>query len=258
MVAGVLGGLLGIGGSVIMIPAMVWIFGSIVARPENVHQYQAAAMIVNFLLSGSAVIRHAQAKAIYPGVWKYLAPAALVGMALGVGASRLAIFTGSNERYMRMAFGALLLYVAAYNIWKMRGGTSEGISSEEADRVAWPKKAGVGLPMGFAAGLLGIGGGSFAVPAMQLILRLPLRNAIATSSVTILSVAWFGAIIKNASLGQDGTVVRSLVLAGILAPTAMIGGYIGGRLTYVLPLRIVRIAFIGLMLVAAVKMFGWL
>jgi len=257
MVAGLLGGLLGIGGSVIMIPAMVWIFESVLAKPENVHQYQGAAMIVNFLLAGASVIRHREAKAIYVNVWKYLAPAALAGIALGVGISRLRIFTGENEYYMRAIFGVLLVYVAAYNIWKMRSGHSEGISAEEAERVSRATKAGVGFPTGFAAGLLGIGGGAFAVPALQLVLRLPLRNAIATSATTIFSVSWFGAVIKNSSLGSDGTVVRSLVLAGILAPTAVIGSYIGGRLTHVLPLRIVRGAFIGLMIVAAAKMFGW-
>ena len=255
MLAGVLGGMLGIGGSVVMIPAMVWIFSSLVVRPESVHQYQAAAMIVNFLLAGTAVIRHVQAKAIYVGVWKYMAPAAIIGVALGVIVSRQHIFTGGNQHYMRIVFGAFMIYVAGYNLWKLQRGSSEGVSSQEADSARWTKKAGVGLPIGFAAGLLGIGGGALAVPALQMVLRLPLRNAIATSATMIFSIAWFGAIMKNTLLGGDGTVVRSLILAGILAPTAMIGGYIGGRLTHKLPLKLVRIAFIALMLVAAWKMF---
>ena len=256
LVAGILGGLLGIGGSVVMIPALVWIFSSVVDRPETVHQYQAAAMIVNFLLAGPATLRHARAKAIYPGVWKYLAPAALAGIVIGVFVSRLHVFTGANERHMRMAFGVFLLYVAGYNVWRMRSPKIEGVSREEADRMPALWKIAVGLPMGFAAGLLGIGGGALAVPAMQVVLRLPLRNAIATSAATIFAVAWLGAIVKNASLGSDGTVTRSLVLAAILAPTAMAGAYLGGHLTHTLPLRVVRAALILLMLTAAWKMLG--
>ncbi len=40
---GLFGGLLGLGGSTIMIPALVMVFG------ENQHLYQAAAMICNFV-----------------------------------------------------------------------------------------------------------------------------------------------------------------------------------------------------------------
>ena len=254
LIAGVLGGLLGIGGSVVMIPAMVAIFSDLTGRAETIHQYQAAAMIVNFLLIGPSVLRHARAKAIYFGVWRWLAPAALVGIVAGVAVSRLGMFTGTNEGYMRAAFGAFLLYVAGYNVWKLFAKRAEGIDRAAADRLAWWKKIGVGLPMGFSAGLLGIGGGALAVPAQQVVLRIPLRSAIATSATTILTIAWLGAIVKNVSLGADGTVLRSFQLAVCLAPTAMIGSYIGGHLTHALPLRIVRCAFIALMLVAAWKM----
>ena len=55
--AGLLGGLLGIGGSVVMIPAMSVIFG-----PAQ-HLYQGAAMIVNFFVVIPAVIQHRRAGA---------------------------------------------------------------------------------------------------------------------------------------------------------------------------------------------------
>ena len=40
------------------------------------------------------------------------------------------MFTGANEGHMRMVFGAFLLYVAAYNIWKLFAKKSEGITRE--------------------------------------------------------------------------------------------------------------------------------
>ena len=101
------------------------------------------------------------------------------------------------------------------------------------------------------------GGGSLAVPAQQIALRVPLRNAIATSAATIATVSWIGAIAKNAQLGDNGSVTRSLLLAACLAPTAMVGAYVGGHLTHTLPLRIVRGAFIATVLAGAAKMFGW-
>ena len=55
---GLLGGLLGIGGGIVMIPAMVFFFG------ENQHLYQAAAIMCAFGVSCSAVIAHRKAQAI--------------------------------------------------------------------------------------------------------------------------------------------------------------------------------------------------
>jgi len=240
-----------------MIPAMVWIFSTVVPTGENVHQFQAAAMIINFLLSGVAATRHVKAEAVDFDVWRWLAPAALTGVVLGVAASRLPIFTGENARYLRYTFGAFQLYVVAYNIRRLRHHSAVRAQPEnEMLPAGRGTKAGVGLVMGFAAGLLGIGGGALAVPAMQILLHMRLRNAIATSTLTIFSVAWLGAIVKNATLGQDGTVVRSLFLAAILAPSAMAGAYLGGHLTHKLPNRVVRVAFILLMSAAAWKMFA--
>jgi hypothetical protein len=265
LAAGLLGGLLGIGGSVVMIPAMVILLGS--GEPgSNIQQYQAAAMLVNFLLIGPAVLRHRKAGAIVRDVWIWLIPAALLGIVLGVIVSRVEAFTGENTIVMKRVFGAFLLYVAGYNVWKLRASApkSERPPGQQSRQPAW-KKLAVGLPMGFSAGLLGIGGGALAVPALQLVIRLPLRNAIATSAATILGIAWLGAIVKNVAIhgSADGTVLRSLLLAVCLAPTAMIGSSLGGHLTHALPLKVVRVAFILLMIVAGVRMLelgrllGW-
>jgi uncharacterized membrane protein YfcA len=114
--------------------------------------------------------------------------------------------------------------------------------------------------MGTIAGLLGIGGGAVAVPLQQTVLRLPLRNAIANASAVIACSAAVGATVKLATLEQHGTAARpldwsdGLILAACLAPTAFWGGRMGAGLTHVLPVRWVRLAFVGLMIVAAVRM----
>ena len=103
--------------------------------------------------------------------------------------------------------------------------------------------------------MLGVGGGAVAVPLQQVLLKLPLRTCIANSSAIICVSAAMGAIYKNASLAQHGYLwTDSLILALLLAPTCVLGGYLGAALTHKLPIRQVRIAFILLMIVAAVKM----
>ncbi len=256
ILAGLLGGLLGIGGSSIMLPAMVLILGSRdTAGKEQIHQYMAAAMIVNFLLIIPAVTAHIKNKAVWPKVWGFLSVAALVGVIIGVQVSFL--FTGKAAMYLRWSVGLFFIYVVFHNIWRIFNGRElEGLPKQNVEASSvWPKFI-VGLPMGIVAGLLGIGGGSLAVPAQQIILKMPLRNAIATSAATIASISWLGAILKNGQLGENGTITRSLILAGCLAPTAMIGSYVGGHLTHKLPIKIVRAAFIILMLFSAWKMFS--
>jgi uncharacterized membrane protein YfcA len=253
--AGLLGGLLGIGGSLIMLPAMVWILG---ARDsdgvEQIQQYMAAAMIVNFLLILPSVLAHLRNRAVWAGVWKYLAAAGIVGIVVGVQVSYL--FKLGRVMYLRWGVGVFFLYVVAHNIYRMANSRrAEGLPRPQVEAMSAWRKLIVGFPMGVIAGLLGIGGGSLAVPGQQILLRMPLRNAIATSAATIATISWLGAILKNAQLhAPDGTPTRSLLLAACLAPTAMIGSYFGGRLTHRLPVKIVRIAFITIMPLAAYKM----
>lgn len=257
IVAGVLGGLLGVGGSVIMLPAMVWILGAVKSvdgqQVHQIHQYQAAAMIVNFLLILPAVVAHRRNHAIWAKLWAYMAAAAAVGILVGVWVSYRI-----DPGRLQWAVGAFFLYVAAHNVYRMvRPPAAEGLPRERVEDGPALAKAAVGGTMGVVAGILGIGGGSLAVPAQQIALRVPLRNAIATSAAVIATVSWIGAIAKNAQLGDNGSVPHSLLLAACLAPTAMIGAYVGGHLTHKLPLRIVRGAFIAMVLAAAAKMFGW-
>ena len=71
LVAGTLGGMLGVGGSLIMIPALVMMFGR-EGQTEgfNLHLYQAAAMIVNLFVAIPATLRHRQAGAVMGAVMK--------------------------------------------------------------------------------------------------------------------------------------------------------------------------------------------
>ena len=93
------------------------------------------------------------------------------------------------------------------------------------------------------------------MPAQQLILKLPLRRAIANSAVTIVCISWLGAIYKNATLAQHGIAVAdSLKIAAWVIPGAIVGGFIGGHLMHTLPKNIVRAIFIGVCLMAAIKL----
>ena len=164
---------------------------------------------------------------------------------------------------LRRVFGVFLIYVIAVNVMKLVGRKPE--PHEDDERTGWFASGTVGTIMGFAAGLLGIGGGGIAVPLLQRVCNLPLRQCIATSAAVMCITAGVGALRKNLALphlaGADGvnlglTIQESLLIAACLAPTAIAGGLIGAGLTHRLPLRWIRLAFILLMIWASAGMLG--
>jgi uncharacterized membrane protein YfcA len=103
---GVVGGTLGIGGAVFMIPAMTLVFG------ENQHLYQAAAMICIFFVSSASLIAHRKANLISKKTLWGMVPAALIGIVAGVAMSNSALFEGPKDYILSRVFGGFLVYVA--------------------------------------------------------------------------------------------------------------------------------------------------
>lgn len=263
LIAGTLGGLLGVGGSVITIPGMAILFGT----GENQHLYQAAAMTANLAVAIPAARRHKQAGALRPSVLKWMLPTTIVFIVVGVLASNLPIFSveagGQGGVWLGRVLALFMAYVIIVNLRKL-------LRSEEKKAADWarepkdtPRRCGaVGLVMGFAAGLMGIGGGALAVPLQQTLVKLPFRNAIANSSFVMAFSAGIGATLKLSTLEQhyptkmdaDPAWLTAVILALVLAPTAIIGAGVGAKLTHTLRPRYVRIAFILIMIAAAYKM----
>jgi len=255
LAAGLLGGLLGIGGSIVMIPCMRELLHG--QTHGNQHLYQAAAMIVNFFVVCPAVYQHVRARAIIWPVVTWLAPAACVSVLGGVMLSELEVFRHAGEVYLAGVFGLFLFYVAGINFHRLLGSRHAlAIERWEPERTLRAGPLVVGVTVGLVAGLLGVGGGIVSVPLQQRLLRIPLRIAIAIAAVTIIPLSVIGACLKNQQLvAHHGFELReSLFLAAILIPTAIAGGFVGGRLTHSLPLRVIRAAFAVLMLVAALRM----
>jgi uncharacterized membrane protein YfcA len=261
--AGLLGGLLGIGGSVIIIPGMVLYLGLTGEYSGNTqHLIQAAAMTCNVCVAVPAAWAHYRAGAVMPRVVLALIPTALVANVAGVALSNSSAFARQNGVYLAMLLSAFLLYEAGYNAWKLWAqppAAAPGTPSTEDHplKLSLARIAAVGLPTGLVAGLLGVGGGILSVPLQQLVLKMPLRNSIANSAAAIIWVALFGAILKNATLAQHGVAVAdSLCLAAMLIPTAVLGGYLGARLTHRLPRRVLRLVFAIFMALMAVVTFS--
>ena len=102
LLMGLFGGLLGIGGSVVMIPALVLVWG------ENQHLYQASAMICNFFVTAAATVAHRNANMIISDIVRLLAPSAAGGVVLGVLLSNSSLFAASHSYLLARLFGSSL------------------------------------------------------------------------------------------------------------------------------------------------------
>jgi len=258
LLAGLLGGLLGVGGSIIIIPSLILYLSATESRygGQTQHLLQAAAMLCNFFVATPSVLAHHKAGAIMKPVVVKLIPAALVGIVAGVALSNSGMFACEKGVYLGMGLSLFLVYVVGYNLWWLfdKNNLSDGFDSDQT--YSSFKVIGVGVVMGLVAGLLGIGGGALCVPAQQVILRIPLRQAIANSATTIMCVSLFGAVYKNATLAAHQIeILSSIQLAVTLIPTAILGSFIGGKLVHLLPRKVLRRVFIIFMAIVALKTF---
>jgi uncharacterized membrane protein YfcA len=181
----------------------------------------------------------------------------VVGVVIGVTVSNIEHFKGPGQVVLSRIFAAFMIYVIGYNVYRLIRWNQKLPKMTEAVVATVPRwrATAIGIGMGFGAGLLGIGGGALAVPAQQVFLKMPLKNAIGNSACAIIFSAFVGSITKNITLAQHGVAItESLVIAATLIPTSFTGAMIGAKLTHVLPRHPVRIIFVLMLVVAAYKM----
>ena len=106
----------------------------------------------------------------------------------------------------------------------------------------------IGLVSGVTSGLFGVGGGIVMVPAMVLLLKLDMKMAVGTSLLVIVPTAVIGAW-KHHALGN---LAWPVALA--LAPTAVLGGYLGARLTVPIASGDLKRAFGGLLVLLGLRL----
>ncbi|MBX3317049.1 MAG: sulfite exporter TauE/SafE family protein [Phycisphaeraceae bacterium] len=246
--AGCIGGIAGIGGSMVMLPGLSLVFGTSPASTH--HLYMAAAMAVNMAVAIPAARKHRQAGAVRSDIVRRVLPVMALAIVAGVLLSNL--IDGS---YLRLGLAA---FIFLYTL-----GTFIALALRKPDhsgtreRTSTPNLLAIAIIAGLLGGLLGIGGGVVMVPALQLLCRLPLRQAIGTSAGIMWLTALIGATLKLATLHtHDQSIANALLLALLMAPGAIIGARIGASLAHSLPLPIVRAIIATILTIAAARMAG--
>lgn len=256
--AGTLGAILGLGGGIILVPAMTLGFGIPI-------RYAVGASIVSVIATSSGA-----AAAYVRDRMTNIRLAIFLEIATTTGALAGAVLSGLiRPRYLYLIFAAVLLQ-SAYLMVRRKGQAEGGATQAHPWAIrlklnsSYPDRA-LGrevsylvthVPLGFAymlaagllSALLGIGSGALKVLAMDSAMRLPIKVSSATSNFMI-------GVTAAASAGAyflRGDIVPEL--ASPVAVGVLLGAWVGTKLMMRLPAQKIRVAFIVVLLVIAVQM----
>jgi len=223
LVAGIFGGLVGLGGGVIMIPLMV--------SMQKLSQHRAhGTSLVALVFTGLA------GAATYFMEDSVDIPAAMLLAVTAIFTARAgAQFAHALPEWkLKRYFGGFLICVSVLLL------TKPYLPGLVLSTGRW-YTAGVllmtGIFTGFLSGMMGVGGGTIMVPSMVLLIGMGQHVSQGTSLLAMVPAGSVGAY-THGKLGN----VEGRMLAGLI-PGIIIGTYLGGRLAHVLPETSLRIIF---------------
>jgi len=247
--AGVLAGLLGVGGGIVVVPALYHIFTALNVDPAVIMHLCVGTSLATIIPTSIRSTRAHHAKgAVDFALWRRWAPFVLAGGLLGTVA---ASFAGGKQ--LTGLFAMIALVMSAYlafgrEDWKWRDGL--------------PGTAGQGLMatvIAFFSVMIGIGGGTFSVPALTLF-GYPIHRAVGTSAGIGILIAVPGTLgfildgLNNPDLPPLSLGYVSLLGLAILIPTTVYAAPWGVALAHRLPRLILRRAFAGFLALTAARM----
>ena len=253
LVAGAAGGLAGIGGSIVMLPALALLFGFQTEDKAEQHLYMASAMCVNIVVSLFSSRQHRKAGAVDKRLVRVILP--LMSLAIIGGVLLSNAFDGAVMKYGLVAFLFAYVTYTIFGVFQPKAIRHDFDNQTELSVRTRGVAGVIAAVTGTLAGFLGIGGGIVMVPALQILARIPLKQAIAASAAVMWVSSSIGAFLKVITLGDEGQDWRAaLLLAACMATGAVVGAPLGAKLTHRLPVRWLRLVLAVILAGAGARM----
>lgn len=232
LAAGVLGGGLGVGGGLILVPLLVWV-------GMERHRAHATSLAAIVLISTAGAISFGASGEID----------ILMGVIIGIGGILGSVIGASvmhrvSPKALTIVFAAVLLVGGLRLIFS--GDPLPG-STDFSPYMQTAIAIGIGVVAGFFAGLAGIGGGVVIVPSAVLFLGLDQHEAQGTSLLAIIFTSVAGTIVN---LRNERVRPRDGLAAGT---GGVVGSLIGSRLALAIDGRTLSLVFGFLVLFVAVR-----
>jgi uncharacterized membrane protein YfcA len=247
-VAGVLAGLLGIGGGLVIVPMLVFCFSlQGIAGTVTMHLALGTSMASIIFTAVSSFMAHHRRGAVHWEVVKRIVVGIFVGTFLG---SCVAARLSTN--FLKFFFVIFLYYVASQMLTNRKPKPSRQLPGKMG-------MFGVGNVIGAVSSLVGIGGGTLSVPFM-IWCNIPLHHAIGTSAAIGFPIAIAGTIgyIVN---GLQAADLPALSLGYVYFPAllgivciSVLTAPLGVRLAHSLPVDRLKRVFAVLLYIVATRM----
>ena len=235
LLAGFLSGLFGVGGGILIVPALVLLLGF---SQRLAHGTSLAAVLP---IAIASLTTYALEDKVDWKVGALLAAGAVVGAVVGTH-----ILHRLPHDTLAIAFAVLLIATAVRLLLDHSDAGGRG----DLHPVTVVTLIIVGLITGMLAGLLGVGGGIFVVPAMVVGYGIPAAVAKGTSLAMIVPTSIIGTWRNRKNHNVDLRVAVILGLAGVAS------AFVGGKISVGMSEQTSNILFALLLLVVACRM-GW-
>ncbi len=240
--AGILAGMLGVGGGIVLVPGFVYVFETLGYGGDDLMQMCLATSLATIIVtSARSVLTHHKRGAVAWSILRTWAPGIMVGAILGV-----LVVAELRSSTLQIMFGGLALTVGLYlalgrSDWRLGAQMPEGLA-----------RAAVSPVIGFLSVLLGIGGGSFGVPLMTLH-GVAIHRAVATAAgfgvlIAVPSVIAFLFVPLDPAVRPPFTIgAVNLIAFGVVIAMTLITAPLGARMAHGMnpvPLRRVFAVFL--------------
>ncbi|MDD5099821.1 MAG: sulfite exporter TauE/SafE family protein [Syntrophales bacterium] len=234
LVAGVMGGLVGVGGGVIMIPLMTEILRF---RQQEAHGTSLVAVV--FTAVAGSFIYYLQGSA------DISASALLAAMALCTVRFGTKYCCFLPEWKLKRYFGCFLLFISLLLV--LKPFLPQVVDASSPAWIRWSVLIVLGVLTGFISGMMGVGGGIFMVPMMVLFAGISQHTAQGVSLLAMIPASTVGAW-THWKAGNTRTTLLPGLIVGVLA-----GVYAGGSTAHLMPETGLRLVFTALLLYTATR-----
>ena len=246
--AGTVAGLLGVGGGLIIVPVLVFIFAGHAVAPEViVHMAVGTSLASIVVTSISSTRAHHRHGAVLWSVVIKLAPGIVVGTFIGAAIADL-----MNADSLRTFFGVFELVVATQMALNIKPNPHRQLPG-------WFGTSGAGTGIGAISAIVGIGGGTLTVPFLVWC-NTTMQKAVATSAACGLPIAVAGTL-GYIVTGWDESQLPDAAFGYIYWPallgiviTSMLFAPLGAKLAHRLPAVRLKKIFAILLAVLGIRM----
>jgi len=246
--AGTVAGLLGVGGGLIIVPVLVFIFTGHEFPVEKIVHIAVGTSLASIVMTSisSTWAHHKHAAVLWPVFWR-LAPGIVLGTFVGAVIADL-----MNANSLRTFFGVFELLVAAQMALNIKPAPHRQLPG-----LLGTTSAGSGI--GVISAIVGIGGGTLTVPFLVWC-NTNMHKAVATSAACGLPIALAGAVAYtltglnevNLPAGAVGYIYWPAFVGIVL--TSILFAPLGARLAHRLPVTVLKKVFAVLLAVLGVRM----